>query len=118
MEKTWKSTVAGILDIVAGALSLVGLILVIVGTLTFMATGGTDLLPPMPFPMPMGMTLIFVIAVPVLILAVLAIIGGVYALKRKKWGWALTGSIVTFFITWPLGIAAIVLTIMSKNEFE
>jgi len=48
----------------------------------------------------------------------LAIVGGVYALKRARRGWALTGSIVALFPSWPLGIAAIVFTILAKNEFE
>jgi hypothetical protein len=49
---------------------------------------------------------------------ILAIVGGIYALQRKIWGLALAGSIAAFFPSWILGIAAIVLTALSKNEFE
>ena len=114
MEKTWKPTVAGILDIVSGTLSLVMLAFVIIGVLVFMAAGGTNL----PGPMPLASSLIFAIAVPVLIADVLAIVGGVYALKRKIWGLALAGSIAALFGSWPMGIAAIVFTVMSQKEFE
>ena len=77
MEKTWKSAVAGILDIVSGGFSLVMLALVLIGIAVFMATEGAGL------PMP-GLlmriepaALIFAIAVPVFIVDVLAIVGGV-----------------------------------------
>jgi len=47
-----------------------------------------------------------------------AIIGGIHALQRKKWWLALVGSVATFFPFSVLGMAAIVLTAMSKKEFE
>jgi uncharacterized membrane protein HdeD (DUF308 family) len=49
---------------------------------------------------------------------ILAIVGGIYALKRKKWKLALAGSIAAFFGSSPLGVAAIIFTALSKNEFE
>ena len=50
---------------------------------------------------------------------ILAIVGGIYALQRKIWGLALAGSIAAFFTpSWVLGVAAIVFTALSKNEFE
>jgi len=46
-------------------------------------------------------------------------VGGIYALQRKIWGLALAGSIAAFFSpSWVLGVAAIVFTALSKNEFE
>ena len=59
-----------------------------------------------------------IMAIPTLIADILATVGGIYALKREKWGWALTSSIATLFALWPFGIAAIVFTVMAKNEFE
>ena len=116
MEKTWKPTVAGILNIVSGALSLVMLAFVVIGVSVFMIAEGTH----MPGYMPaMGPGLLSTaIAMPVLIADVLAIVGGIYALKRKIWGLALAGSIAALFASWPLGIAAIVFTVMSQKEFE
>lgn len=53
------------------------------------------------------------------VLGVLAVVGGIHALQRKKWGWALTGSIAALLpICVLVGIAAIILTAQSKNEFE
>jgi hypothetical protein len=58
------------------------------------------------------------LALPFAIVGILAIVGGIYALRRKIWGLALAGSIAAFFPSWLLGIAAIVLTALSKKEFE
>ena len=52
------------------------------------------------------------------LIAILAIIGGVYSIKKKYWGLGLAGAIagtVTFF---PCGIAAIILISMGKSEFD
>ncbi len=49
--------------------------------------------------------------------AVLAIVGGIFALKRKHWGWALAGAIGSAFAFFPCGVAAIVFVSMAKPEF-
>ncbi|MFC2004598.1 hypothetical protein ACFLUY_00050 [Chloroflexota bacterium] len=41
-----------------------------------------------------------------------------YALKRKKWGWALAGSIVAIIAILPFGIASTILVAIAKEEFE
>jgi hypothetical protein len=118
MEKTWKPTIAGILAIVAGALSFVGIIIAGagVGILMLGAMGEAELAPGIPADLILG--IIVMVAILAVIVDILAIVGGTYALRRKKWGVALAGSIAAFFASWPLGIAAIVFTIISKNEFE
>lgn len=77
-------------------------------------------------------------ATPLLVIGILATAGGIYALRREKWGWAITGSIATLFLwmvlaiaamvieTPPLlaafavlpGIAAVVFTAKSRGEFK
>ena len=49
---------------------------------------------------------------------VLAIVGGVFALKRKHWGWALAGAIAGTFLFLPCGIPAIVFVSIGKHEFN
>jgi hypothetical protein len=46
------------------------------------------------------------------------IIGGVLALQRMKWGWALTGSIIAILGAFPLGVASTIFVVMAKDEFE
>jgi hypothetical protein len=108
-KKTWMPMTAGILDIVAGSFGLIA-------SLIFVFMGGVmRFVPDVPrFLGPIFMGL----AGPFAIVAILAIVGGIYALKRKIWGLALAGSIAAFFGSWPLGVAAIVFTALSKNEFE
>ena len=115
MEKTWMPTVAGILDIIAGVFALLGGVGVALASGFLMAfRDGFIGVPPVPV-IPFNL---MIVAIPVIIIGALAIAGGVYALTRRIWGLALAGSIAAFFPSWPLGIAAIVFTIMSKNEFE
>ncbi|MFC2050176.1 hypothetical protein ACFLTN_03245 [Chloroflexota bacterium] len=118
MEKTWKPTVAGVLDIVAGALSFVGITFAFVGVGMLMlgAMGETELATGIPADLILG--IVVMLAILAILVDILAIVGGIYALQRKKWGLALAGSIAAFFASWPLGVAAIVFTIISKKEFE
>ena len=116
MQQTWKPTVAGILDIIAGILGLFAFILLVFGLLVFMPMGGTNL--PVQIPAQSLTAIMIAVSVTVVILAVLAIVGGTYALRRRVWGVSLAGSIASFFCSWPLGIVAIILTAISKREFE
>jgi hypothetical protein len=108
-NKTWMPMVAGILDIVAGCW---GLIL----ALMFIFIGGvTRFVPDVP---PYLFPIFTALSLPFACVGILAIVGGIYALKRKIWGLALAGSIAAFLPAWILGLTAIVLTALSKNEFE
>jgi hypothetical protein len=109
-NKIWMPTTAGILDIVSGGFGLIC-------ALMFILMGGVmrfvPYVPPFLWPLFMGLS------VPFAIVGILAIVGGIYALQRKIWGLALAGSIAAFFSpSWVLGVAAIVFTALSKNEFE
>ena len=58
---------------------------------------------------------------PVIVIAgILAIVGGIYAIRRKIWGLALAGSICATLslYTFYLGILAIIFIALSKNEFK
>jgi hypothetical protein len=48
---------------------------------------------------------------------ILSIAGGVFALRRRVWGGALAGSIGALICVPILGIAAIILTAISKRSF-
>ena len=51
------------------------------------------------------------------ILGIIGIAGGVCAVKRTRWGLALAGAICSL-LALPLGIAAIILVILSRGEFN
>ena len=107
MERTWKPVTGGILSIIAGAIGVIG---GIIGA-CFRAAYGPH------FPGMVGFGYA-VMAIPLIILGAVAIVGGIYALKRKIWGLALAGSICSFFCVWILGIPAIVFIAIGKNEFK
>ena len=49
---------------------------------------------------------------------VLAIVGGVFALRKKVWGLALTGAIAGTITFFPCGIPAIIFTSLGRKEFN
>ena len=120
MEKTWKPVIAGILNIISGA---VGLIAVLGLVIAILVTGGCAI--PGTENVPLFVpSLLTGISVPLAIFSLLSLAGGICAIQRKLWGLALAGSIAAIFASLPLlgglpvGITATVLTALSKNEFE
>jgi hypothetical protein len=58
------------------------------------------------------------IMVPFIILGIVALVGGIYAIRRQSWGMALAGAIAAFLPSSILGILAIIFVAISKNEFK
>ena len=118
MEKTYKPTVAGILDIVAGAGGIIAGIFLLVGVVAFnflSIRSGVHV----PMGMPNSIVAVLgILAIPFFCLSVLAVVGGAFALQRKNWGLALAGSIAAIIISFILGVTAIVFTILAKDEFN
>lgn len=102
-NKRRLSTAAGIVDIVLGGFSAVSIILVLM--VAIIMVGG--------FP-----TYIVLGILAFAVMGLLAVVGGIFALRRKHWGIALAGAIVLVPASSLLGIAAVVLTVMAKDEFE
>jgi hypothetical protein len=120
VQETWKPTTAGILNIIAGAinaLAAMGLLIAII------AVGNVNImrfLPPeeAPFIMPILTPLLIALLVLTVIEAVFPIIGGIFALQRRRWGWALAGSVIAILRILPLGILSTIFVAMAKDEFE
>ena len=116
MEKTGKPITTGILDIISGALSFFWAISLFIGFAIisgcWVVPGGVGYIPHFVPGVVLGWAIIS------LIITAVILIGGIYALKRKMWGWALASSILSILAFLPLGIAATVLVAQSKNEFE
>ena len=109
MEKSWKTLTAGILDIISGVgmmfvcfwLTVVGIILEILQNVPQWVPG-----------------LLFALAILLVIVAIVAVVGGILAIKRRAWSMALAGSIAAFFCCFIFGIVAIVLTALGHSEFK
>ncbi len=54
----------------------------------------------------------------ILILGALAIVGGIFALRRNIWGLALAGAIAGTLVFFPCGIVAIIFMALGKAEFN
>ena len=67
--------------------------------------------------LPFGISMLFMV-VPGLAIGVLAIVGGIFAIQRRKWGLALAGSIGASLVPILIGILAVILLIISKDEFK
>ena len=102
-ERTALPKAAGILSIVAGGIGLITGI----AFASFSTTIATDVL--------FGFGLF---GVPSIVLGIIAIIGGIFALQRRIWGLALAGSICALLSGWGLGILAIIFLAISKGEFD
>ena len=109
VKKPKMPKVAGILDIVIGSL--------ILSILSIFAIVPMIIDPVQAGIFPFDLSSSFIV-VPAIIIASLAIIGGVFAIQRRKWRWALAGSIAAAISPIPLGIAAIVLLVLYKKEFK
>jgi len=101
VHKIKKPIVGGILSIVSGASFTVA------GLLILSANWGE--IPP--FALVTVLVFLF-------IGGIMPIVGGIFALKRKRWKLALAGSIGVITGTVFFAVPALVLIIMSKNEFE
>lgn len=105
MNRTWKGTTAGILTILGGILGIAFWgVLTLIGT-TFLA----DVI---------GMGWIAGIGGALIAIGVIALIAGIFTLRRKAWGFALAGAILAIFPIIPLGVLAIIFVSMAKSEFE
>jgi hypothetical protein len=107
-QKTALPMAAGILSIVAGALSLIsGITAVAAVAIQDLDIIATNIL------FGLGLT-----GIPSIIFGIIAIIGGYFALQRRVWVMALIGAIFALLSTWPLGLPAVIFTAVSNGEFE
>jgi hypothetical protein len=123
MQKAWKPTAAGIICIIAGA--------IVVTTAGFIIVAGLASPPSTTGDVNLGMYLIMVFVVgPSITLGIVAIAGGVYAIRRRAWGLALAGAIalvaIGLLVIWILpplagvgiaGILSIIFASWGRREF-
>jgi hypothetical protein len=131
MQKPWMPVVAGILDIVSGAMGIAfGVFMLVPHQAARVAQAAPGAVqgaaprvaphfggfPPMPHFFFPGMGL--ALGITVIVLGVLAILGGIHALKIRNWGLALAGSIAACITGRLFGLLALVFIVLGKNDFQ
>ena len=111
IEKTSKPIIAGILILISGVLGILGTISYLIGLGEAGSYFGKGEIPPF---VP---SIIFEIPILSLIIALVALIGGVLALQRKRWGWSLICSVAAILSFILLGLPAIFLIALAWDEF-
>jgi hypothetical protein len=108
--------IAGIINIVSGVLTLLGFFILfgisIATSISVFEFGECEL------GIEYASAILFFISSFLLILGILSIFGGINALRRRRWGWALASSVCALIIELPLGIVSIVLIALSRDEFK
>jgi len=105
MQKTWKATAGGILTIIGGALNILGALIISLS---------------LPVVAPFKIAFIYTGAAIAVVLAtgIVALVGGIIALQRRRWGLALAGAICAIFpLSTLLGVLSTVFITMARDEF-
>lgn len=118
MEQTSKALFAGVLSIISGVSGLIGgvflALLAALGAGALGATGDAEAqafwFVPAAFFGPLALLC--------LVTGGLAVAGGVAAVQRQRWALALVGSIAAVFSCFFLGLPAVILLILSEQEFR
>ena len=111
MRRTTKPKIAGIFAVVSGVLASFGAVNYDVGLIEAKGFGQGD----MP---PFVASLIYGVPELTIAVAILAIAGGILAIRRKRWQWSLAGSIAATLSMLPLGLVAMVLVALSREDFD
>ncbi|MFO8143404.1 MAG: hypothetical protein R6T78_01830 [Dehalococcoidales bacterium] len=105
-DNTWKSSTAGTLNIIAGSFGIAGgIYFASIDTMYWQ-------LPPV------VIAIVGIVGVTRIALGAIALMGGIFARKRKLWEMAMAGSIIAILCAPPLGILSTIFVSLSKKEFE
>ena len=115
MNREWIPTVAGVLEIVAAVSALIGGAALVFSGLVVGSVPDIQNDPDVPVDLIIG--LLVVLALFVLAAGLVALVGGIAAIRRSGWGRALAGSIAAVFLVPPVGILALVMVIFAEREF-
>jgi hypothetical protein len=118
-------TAGGVLSIVVGALEVMGGLIIAGLTIGIRILFRLAIVPAdpgdwfghiMPF-MPVIPMWLIIVGAPLFALGIVAIVGGISALRRRSFGLSLAGAICALPLV-PLGILAVIFVSVSNKEFE
>ncbi|MCL1885321.1 MAG: hypothetical protein FWF98_00930 [Dehalococcoidia bacterium] len=113
----WMPTAGGVLNIVTGVLGLIGgKACAIICAVLQSNKSNIDIEDPEAFTFMIA--ILWIACAITFIPSIISIIGGVFAIQRKKWGWALAGSICAILCSTITGVLALIFIVMGKKEFS
>ena len=109
-----KAKIGGILEIISGISGFIYLFaFLVMGYLGGFFTSGEDAYLPSEY-----LPIIIVCIVLFLIFCILALIGGLFALKKQLWTLSLIGAIFSMFVFGVVGLIGLIVIIQAKPEFN
>jgi len=114
VEKTSRPVTAGILNIITGVIGLTGAFTAFF--VFFAMTVTLDIYLPV-FPEFVA-GVVLAVAIISLLFSLLIMVSGIFATQRKYWGLVLAGSIAAVLGLFFLGIPALILVSLSRDEFD
>jgi hypothetical protein len=116
MNKDWMPVAAGVMEIVAGVCAFIGAAAVAFSGAILNHIPDVQHEEDVPLELIGG--LLGSLTVILVLFGAAALIGGVFAIRRSGWGWALAGSIAALFMVPPLGILSLILVLVAESEFS
>jgi uncharacterized BrkB/YihY/UPF0761 family membrane protein len=116
----WMPLTGGILSIFSGVVGIIATAFIIAVGVAFGAAIAEDVLssPGVWDDIGLPLTIIWMVSIPLLVISLLAIIGGSFAVNKKNWPLALTGAVFAIIPTQVIGVVALILIVISKKEFK
>ncbi len=107
------------------AMPVVGGVLIIIGALVGLATGallivGSAALMPVDVPGVSDVSgILMICGVVEVVICIIALIGGIFAVQRKAFGFAIVGGILALLFGWFIfGLIGLILVAISRKEFD
>jgi len=108
-KETALPVIGGALNIVCGVFGLIGGIVLLIIISYLGEKLGVDQI---------GIAFMVVFGIVLPIFGAIAIYGGICAVRREKFGWAIVGAIFALLSFFILGIIGLILIIVAKDEFK
>ena len=119
ISRTWMPVAAGVMSIVAGTMGFIAIAFMVTFVAVFGSEIAKDVLHSIGFwQAGIPLTVIGLVSLIILLISLMSVIGGIYAIRRKAWGLSLAGAICAIFPAQVLGIIAVAFIAISKKEFD
>ncbi|MCP4203563.1 MAG: hypothetical protein GY769_16715, partial [bacterium] len=107
MDKQWIPTLAGVLEIVASVCALIGGL--VLAFICAVINTVPDIQDDPEVPLELLTAMFGTLSGLVLLGGLVCLVGGIAAIRRRGWAWAVAGAIAALFLATPAGVFALIL---------